>query len=185
MVYQSNQATTWQMYQTCLQDENSVSQMLTWDELNVLKTNMLKYCPECNGPKPPRSHHCRKCNRCIMRMDHHCPWVGSCIGIKNQKQFILFNFYTLIVCVYAIVILIYRGMICIITDTDETECKFANAMDRDMFKGKRLELGALVLVFIAAIFFGVFTLSMLSEQLYMVANGTSTIDRNVDRTQER
>ena len=185
MVYQSNQNSIWQMYQTCLQDENSVSQMLTWDELNVLKTNMLKYCPECNGPKPPRSHHCRQCNRCIMRMDHHCPWVGSCIGIKNQKQFILFNFYTLLVCVAAIVILFYRGMGCVISGKDDIDCKIANAMDRDMFEGSSLDLAALVLLFIAAVFFALFTLSMLSEQLYMVANGTSTIDRNVDRTQER
>jgi len=38
-------------------------------------------------------------------------------------------------------------------------------MDRGMFEGskrRRLELGALALVFIAAIFFALFTLSMLS-----------------------
>ena len=121
-------------------------------------------------------------------MDHHCPWVGSCIGVKNQKQFILFNFYTMLVCVTAVLILLFRGMGCLLTNKPQEVCQIANSLDRDMFIGgqlKRLELVALVVVFISGIFFAVFTLSMLSEQLYMVAHGTSTIDRKNDRTQQR
>ena len=29
-----------------------------------------------------------------MRHDHHCPWVGTCVGFGNHKNFTLFIVYT-------------------------------------------------------------------------------------------
>ncbi|CDW81625.1 UNKNOWN [Stylonychia lemnae] len=54
--------------------------------------NICQKCPS-QPVKPLRSHHCRLCMRDVMLMDHHCPWINNCIGIQNQRYFLLFNTY--------------------------------------------------------------------------------------------
>jgi palmitoyltransferase ZDHHC9/14/18 len=48
----------------------------------------MKYCQTCDIYRPPRAIHCGDCECCIERLDHHCPWVGTCIGKRNQKYFL-------------------------------------------------------------------------------------------------
>ncbi|KAH8924369.1 hypothetical protein BT69DRAFT_1280693 [Atractiella rhizophila] len=42
-------------------------------------------CPETANLKPARAHHCR--------YDHHCPWLSSCVGLHNERYFLLFLLY--------------------------------------------------------------------------------------------
>ncbi|PWN45842.1 zf-DHHC-domain-containing protein [Ceraceosorus guamensis] len=41
-------------------------------------------------PKPERAHHCRICNTCSLKFDHHCPWLNQCVGLGNERHFVLF-----------------------------------------------------------------------------------------------
>ena len=41
-------------------------------------------------PKPERTHHCRACKTCTLKFDHHCPWLNQCVGLGNERYFVLF-----------------------------------------------------------------------------------------------
>lgn len=53
----------------------------------------LPRCNKCQGLKPERTHHCRVCKSCILKYDHHCPWINQCVGLRNERHFVLFMFY--------------------------------------------------------------------------------------------
>ena len=137
--------------------DDTYSVMLTYDELDLLRGNMLKVCKICNAVKPPRTHHCSQCDRCVVRMDHHCPWVGNCVGLRNYKPFLLFSFYVSIV---ALITVIYLIVIAVVEEADLNEEK--------MF--------LIIITIVLALIFGTFTFSILQDQLSMISKGTSTID---------
>ena len=77
--------------------------------MNAFTLN-LKYCPDCNITRSPRSAHCYICNHCVEKFDHHCPWIGVCVGKKSYFWFILYIFVKAVFlwfigscCVYAVV----------------------------------------------------------------------------------
>lgn len=49
-------------------------------------------------PKPERTHHCSVCNACSLKFDHHCPWLNQCVGIGNERYFVLFMVWLSVGC---------------------------------------------------------------------------------------
>lgn len=140
------------------------------DELTLQQKKQLlqKYqrnCLKCGCNKPPRAHHCSICGRCVLGMDHHCPWMNNCIGLRNQKSFLLFNFYTSISGLYTSIRAIVAIVFCF---QDDSKCYTYNTA---LWKG--VGIGA---IFICLLFV-VFTSVMLTDQVKMKYEETSTIDK--------
>ena len=126
------------------------------------KTTCYKHC--LNPNKPPGAHHCGVCKRCVMKMDHHCPWVNNCVGENNQKHFLLFLIYTFTLCVYAMLLIIARGVMCSNASWDGCEGFLGHS-------------GLVISVVAIALLFGLLTILICSDQISSIARGGTPIDR--------
>lgn len=40
---------------------------------------------------------------CVMDLDHHCPFVGTCVGPRNRRLFVLFTLFASATCLLAFI----------------------------------------------------------------------------------
>ena len=73
------------------------------------KQNM-KYCDKCEIWYDPKSNvnHCIKCDICIEGYMKHNILIGKCIGNKNKKSYVLFNFFILVNIIYLFYIIVFK-----------------------------------------------------------------------------
>jgi hypothetical protein len=125
-------------------------------------------------------------------MDHHCPWINNCCAIGNHKYFLLFVFYTFVVCAYSLSLVVWRFASCaggshlgghvrfqpqqqhqqqLVHDQRYSRGGSGHCLDQptDLLK----ILGLLVESFL----FGLFTLCMMCDQQGVVRTRITHIDR--------
>lgn len=126
----------------------------------------MRECKRCHNSKPPTTHHCSTCKHCIYKMDHHCPWVNNCVGALNHKFFMLYCFYIMVMCTYAISLSVRRVITCM--GEHWITCNF------EAHPGL---IAVYVMLIILGLLFGIFTAAMLGEQLCGINHGEGKIDR--------
>lgn len=106
LVYQAILGLSWfSHFQAATTDPGTIRQRDA--PIDLVNPRVCKLCKD--RWKPPRAHHCKTCHRCIFRMDHHCPWINNCVGLHNQKLFILFLGYTALSAVVTLLLLVSSG----------------------------------------------------------------------------
>ena len=95
------------------------------DVINARVTK-IKYCPTCDIYRPPRTVHCGICNCCIERLDHHCPWLGTCVGKRNYKYFIVF--------ISLVAVLVIKGIILTIVHIANEDYNALTVLDSGKFE---------------------------------------------------
>eukprot|EP00455_Lapot_gusevi_P050466 TRINITY_DN7319_c0_g1_i8.p1 TRINITY_DN7319_c0_g1~~TRINITY_DN7319_c0_g1_i8.p1 ORF type:complete len:176 (+),score=37.52 TRINITY_DN7319_c0_g1_i8:128-655(+) len=106
-----------------------------------------------------------------MRLDHHCPWVNNCVAIFNQKSFLLFLFYTCLMCLYSGTMLVARFFSCTRPN------QFCS-----MSAGQTIMC---VLNFVEAIIFGLFVMIMMGDQFSAIFDNTPLIDAKQNKRGEK
>ena len=117
-------------------------------------------CVRCHVVRVPNTHHCSKCQHCIMKMDHHCPWVNNCVGLFNQKYFILFCYYCLIGCSHAMFITTY----------------YIVYLHKDDFLNSAILISVYCVQMLTAVIFVIFNIVMIKDQWFSIKNDLTLID---------
>ncbi|KIY66742.1 zf-DHHC-domain-containing protein [Cylindrobasidium torrendii FP15055 ss-10] len=125
-------------------------------------------CSKCLSQRPERAHHCRICNRCVLKYDHHCPVrINACVGIHNERHFILFMTYFVLACgIFAVNgfdgVLLALGASYVYTGMDPWPYRIPQI--------------AFILIYVLAAVLSLAVLSMLSYHLWMVMHAETSVE---------
>lgn len=138
-------------------------------------------CTTCGVRKVARSKHCAICGHCVAKMDHHCPWINTCVGEGNYKDFLVFLGATMALLLYAAWALGYI-LLDFVVERQLLERVFINRHTGERMQATYMivatfvfaEKGLLVMLFVLCAVMGVVVAAFLGYHLSLVARGTTT-----------
>lgn len=98
---------------------------------------------------------------CVFASFHR--WVNNCVGVGNHKLFLLFVFWVFVTCMYSMLLVLAKYIICI---GGGHKC---HSTPRNHF--------LVIFLVVESILFGLFTLCMLGDQLSAIGSNQTQIDR--------
>ena len=148
----------------------------------------IKKCERSGVYKPPRAHYDRGVSRQVVKMDHHCPWVNNCIGINNQKFFILFCMYVGLASFYILFIEIMYWINSCVHYSSNSSQLVTNVVST-INNNNTSQCGSiaptsvifLILLTVESVLFGLFTSCMFGDQIHSIASNKTYIDRLKDK----
>ncbi|GAA6055471.1 hypothetical protein JCM3770_002844 [Rhodotorula araucariae] len=127
-----------------------------------------KKCPPLPSggrpPKPERTHHCSVCQTCILKFDHHCPWIKGCVGLHNERYFLLFLCYFSVASLFAAYWSFKPAMRCLSFSPGSWEHRTPRVM--------------MLLTEVLTLVMGLAVLVMCLSQLHLVARNQTNVESN-------
>ncbi|XP_067936499.1 palmitoyltransferase ZDHHC6-like isoform X2 [Watersipora subatra] len=139
-----------------------------------------KPCVVCSFYKPPRCHHCPICNVCILKRDHHCFFARQCVGLHNQRYFVVFNLWAGLLTTFATPQLMYYTYAAVWPHMTAMDLCLPWTLVKYLLGGTSFYILTVVFQNYSLIFFILTAGHFLREQLHCIEHGITSFELDTD-----
>jgi len=144
----------------------------------------VKWNDTTNFFQPPRAHHCSINNDCVEKFDHHCPWVGTTIGRRNYRHFLLFVFGTTLWCGFVVGSCVMSILVEIDERNDAVDPETGKSVNTNAVAGALRASGAALFCGIIALFGFMFVFALSAFHVYLICQNQTTYENFRERGEE-
>ena len=142
----------------------------------------VKWNDTTNFFQPPRAHHCSINNDCLEKFDHHCPWVGTTIGRRNYRHFLLFVFGTTLWCGFVVGSCVLSILVEIDERNDEVDPATGKSVNTQAVTGALRASGAALFCGIIALFGFMFVFALSAFHVVLIWQNQTTYENFRERS---
>ncbi|KAF4692087.1 hypothetical protein FOZ60_014241 [Perkinsus olseni] len=133
-------------------------------EQSTFQPRTSSICGACMRHRPERAHHCSICGECVLRHDRHDWLIGTCVGFRNHKFYILFLFYGALASTLFLVFMVPHFVVRVLTAASLTPESSGASHPLPPAAARVLEASILLVAFLALPYF-FYNLSIQGAQL--------------------